>query len=133
MIVIVMVAAAASHLVLILGDDGAELVEADVDLVEGQVGERRVDPVAGADGAQVAAGQVAMRVDPKCHLDLGEAELAGARRVERVEGLAQPDQLVTDLERNFSLAQCFFEIKTVYLFSFTLKDSSSTSHNKLNC
>ena len=97
MMMVVVTVTTTAHLVLVLWDKGAELIKADIDLVQGQVGERGIDPVAGADSAQVVAGQVAMRVDPEGHLDLGEAELAGARRVEGVEGLAQSYQLVANL------------------------------------
>ncbi len=39
-------------------------INLNLDLVQREVGERRVDPVAGADEPQVVAGQVAMRMDP---------------------------------------------------------------------
>jgi hypothetical protein len=55
--------------------------------------------VARADGAQVVAGQVAVHVDPKCHLDFGQAELPASRRVQSVEGLSQPDKLIADLKQ----------------------------------
>ena len=54
--------------------------------------------MAGADGLEVHSRQVPMDVDPKCHLDLGEAELPRAPGVQCVEGLPQPDQLVADLD-----------------------------------